>query len=71
MVIIFLAVSIVALKGILEPFASVFLSVISSSIIEFVSSVPLLSFRLTASLNVSVISESIATPVCVFVGLHS
>ena len=38
---------------------------------EFVSSDPLLSFRLTASLNVSVILVSTATPVCVFSGLHS
>ena len=62
-----LAVSMVASKAISTPLELVVLSVIKLSIVEFVSSVS--SIFLTASLKVSVMFESIATPVAESAGL--
>ena len=64
----FLSESMVASKSISEPLELVVLRVIKLSILELVSAVS--SIFLTASLNVSVIFESTATPVVEFAGLQ-
>ena len=64
----FLSESMVASKAISEPLELVVLSVIRVSTLESVSAVS--SIFLTASLNVSVMFESTATPVAEFNGLQ-
>jgi hypothetical protein len=68
MVIIFKAESMVASKAMSEPLELVVLRVIKLSTLESVNAE--LSIFLTASLNVSVILESMATPVAEFAGLQ-
>ena len=63
-----LSESMVASKAISEPLELVALRVIKLSTLELLSAVS--SMFLTASLNVSVIFESTATPVAEFAGLQ-